>query len=85
MFEIVKSVVDEWNPYELLPNAPSDEYDSETIKISQIINKSSNVVEIADIISRVFSKSFNENLDIQKCVKPAEKIYELLNKHKNIK
>lgn len=84
MFEIVKSVIDEWNPYDLLPSAPSDEYDSESYEIAKRIEKNSSISKIADIVLVVFSKSFDEKLDIQKCIKPAQKIHELL-KGNNIK
>jgi hypothetical protein len=33
MFDIVKKAIDEFNPYGLLPEAPSNEFDSESRKI----------------------------------------------------
>ena len=32
MFKIVKNAIDEFNPFGLLPEAPNDEFDSESLK-----------------------------------------------------
>ena len=79
MFEIVKKAIDEFNPYGLLPEAPSNEFDSESRKIAGQINVNSTVEEIAEIIASVFSKAFNENFEIKECMVTAEKIYKSMN------
>jgi len=58
LFEVVKNAVDEWNPYQLLPEAPANEFDDESAMILAQIKKDSDVDEIATIVSRVFSKAF---------------------------
>jgi hypothetical protein len=75
MFKIVKKAIDEFNPYGLLPEAPNDEFDSESREIAGKINVNSTVEEIAKIISKVFSRAFNEKFDIKDCMSTAEKVY----------
>lgn len=75
MFNIVKKAIDDLNPMGLLPHAPDDEYDIESGKIACKINKFSAVDDIAEIISIVLSKAFNEEFEIEKCIPTAEKIY----------
>ncbi len=75
MFKIVKEAIDAFNPCNLLPEAPNDEFDSESIEIAEQISVNSTVEEIAEIIAKVFSKAFDQKFDIKKCMVPAEKIY----------
>lgn len=79
MFNIVKKFIDELNPMGLLPHAPDDEFDIESKKIASQINQNSTINEIAEIISKVLSKSFNEKFEIKECMSTAEKIYQSLN------
>jgi hypothetical protein len=78
MFDIVKKAIDEFNPYGLLPEAPSDEYDIESREIAGQINDNNTVEEIAEIISIVLSKAFDANFDFKKCMVPAKKIYKAM-------
>lgn len=78
MFNIVKKFIDEFNPMGLLPHAPENEYDIESKKIASQINQNSTINEIAEIISKVLSKSFDEKFEIKKCLATAEKIYQSL-------
>lgn len=75
MFKIVKKAIDEFNPYGLLPEAPSNEFDSESREIAEQINVNSTLEEIAEIIAKELSKAFDANFDMKKCMVPAEKIY----------
>jgi hypothetical protein len=75
VFEIVKKAIDEFNLYGLLPEAPSDEFDSESRKVAERITVNSTIEEIAQIICDVFSKAFNENFKIKDFKITAEKIY----------
>lgn len=75
MFKIVKKAIDEFNPYDLLPESPDDEFDSESRKISESININRTVEEIAEVISKVFSKAFDEKFEVRDCMVTAEKIY----------
>jgi hypothetical protein len=74
MFKIVKKAIDEFNPYCLMPEAPNDEFDSESREIARKINVNSTIEEIAEIISKVFSESFDETIEPKYCMEPAEKI-----------
>ena len=79
MFTIVKNVIDEFNPMGLLPEAPNDEFNSESRKIAGQISINSTVEEIADIILNVLSKAFDEKFEYKSCKESAEKIYYAIN------
>lgn len=78
MFQIVKKAIDEFNPMGLLPHAPDNEYDIETIEIASQINKNSSINEIAEVISKVLSESFGNKFEPKKCISTAEVIYQSL-------
>jgi hypothetical protein len=77
LFELVKKSIDKWDPYGLLEiHCPSNEYDSESKEIANRINLENSIYEIADIISKIFINSFNEQevFSVDNCVGVAEKI-----------
>jgi hypothetical protein len=78
MFKIVKKAIDEFNPYSLLPEAPNDEFDSESREIASRINVNSTVEKIAEIISEAFSEEFGEIFEPKDCMTTAEKIHGLM-------
>lgn len=75
--EVVKRVINEWDPINLFPEAPENEYWSE---IDSIIEKSSrleNSEELAKVIQTVFIDSFDEDIfrySFEECLKIAGKI-----------
>lgn len=74
---IVKQAIDEWNPYHLLPEAPSDEFDRESKSVDQKIRYESTTEEITKIISTVFSSSFEPSCFSKKaCRVVAKKIHD---------
>lgn len=76
MFNIVKTAIDEFNPFSLLPDAPDDEFDSESIAIAEQIKIDNTVEEIAEIIAVVLSSSFFPiTFKIEDCMETANKIY----------
>ena len=77
MYLVVKDAIDEWNPYGLLPEAPSNEFDSESERIAIAINKGYSVKQIAKVISIVFTEMF-EPFTEDVCMKPASKIKDSL-------
>jgi hypothetical protein len=79
VYDVVKSGIDEWNPYSLLPHAPSDEFDRESRSIAKKLSKDSSINEIANVVSRVFFGSF-EPAGFQKedCMEVAAKIRGML-------
>jgi len=80
MFRIVKKAIDELNPYDLLPEAPDDEFDSESSEITRKINVNNSIEEIAEIISGTISRAFdNPCFNSAYCMKAAKKINKELN------
>lgn len=58
IFKKIKPIIDNWDPIDLLPYSPNDEYDDEICQIAnRIYGKSAD--EIAQIIFNVFSISFD--------------------------
>ena len=82
MFNIVKSSIDDWNPYLLLLHAPSDEFDCESSSVSGRIKENSSVDEVAAIVSEVFSEAFEpEGFQKENCLGVAEKIKAKIEAH----
>lgn len=79
IYLVVKDAIDEWNPYGLLPETPSNEFDSESERIAIAINKGYSVKQIAKVISIVFTEMF-EPFTEDDCMKPASKIKDSLDK-----
>lgn len=75
MFAIVKRIIDEWNPYFLLPDAPEDKFDGESAMIQCKINENSSIEEIANVILKVFQEMFvKDDFNMNECLKVARKI-----------
>ncbi len=76
ILEIVKSTIDDWNPYSLISdNSLDNEFDREIKSVSKKISKDSSVSEIASVISRVFSSSFEPSQFQKKdCMEVAARI-----------
>lgn len=76
MFSIVKSIIDNWDPYSLLAShAPQNEFDTESAMVTALINENSSIDEIAIAISKVFSQRFfPEDFPLEKCLNVAEKL-----------
>ena len=76
-FTIIKKIINEWDPYDLISlGAPDDEFENEIIEIILKMKNENNLNDIAVIISDVFTKSFNDhdNFTIEKCIIIANKI-----------
>ena len=54
----VKTIIDEWDPIDLLAYAPEDEYDFEIKEIEQILALQVDVDQLAVEIFRVFTEAF---------------------------
>ncbi|MBS5782454.1 MAG: DUF1871 family protein [Clostridium sp.] len=67
IFKNIKPIIDNWDPIDLLPYSPNDEYDDETSWIANQV-EGKNADEIAQIIFDVFSSSFNHGV-FQKSLK----------------
>ncbi|BCR05049.1 hypothetical protein DESUT3_21180 [Desulfuromonas versatilis] len=86
IFEIVRSEIIKWDPYELIQGgAPDDEFDQE---IAQIVAKLENITlenDLKTIIAGIFSKTFeSEHFTPIECGDVANKIEKSLSKIKCI-
>jgi len=76
-------IINAWDPIELFPMAPEDEYIYEVKEICKYISSESNVnVEgLAEKINDIFTERFGEDVyqkDIESCVELAEKILNIM-------
>ncbi|UPH47788.1 DUF1871 family protein [Listeria innocua] len=64
MYEKVEKIINDWDPIELFPLAPKDEYSQEINKIISIVieNPKIDVNVLAKGIRKIFMASFGENL-----------------------
>lgn len=77
MKDIVKKVIDEWNPYSLLPDAPDDEFDIEIKKVTESLINCITAEELAISIQAIFSSSFGQTFGYEECLKQAEQIWKM--------
>ena len=65
--ERIKKIIDEWDPIDLLPFAPPDEYDYEINKIYSVIEDKVNIEHqyLSEIIYNVFKKTFGEDVFLE--------------------
>lgn len=75
--DYVKSIIDAWDPINILPIAPNDEYHSEIKEIQYLISMTNNVSEIAKGIFKVFVEAFGEQI-FNKSEDECKQIAELL-------
>ncbi|EFR95282.1 DUF1871 family protein [Listeria innocua] len=64
MYEKVEKIINDWDPIELFPLAPKDEYSQEINKIISIVQENPNIDMnvLAKGIRKIFIDSFGENL-----------------------
>lgn len=81
MRHIIKKIIDDWDPIDIFPYAPENEYDYEINRISEeldILSFSSNLkAELAKAIYRICRESFGEGVikcNYEKCMIIAEEI-----------
>ncbi|EHQ2300390.1 DUF1871 family protein, partial [Listeria monocytogenes] len=62
--EKVEKIINDWDPIELFPLAPKDEYSQEINKIISIVQENHNIDMnvLAKGIRKIFIDSFGENL-----------------------
>ena len=75
MKETVESIINNWDPIDLLAFAPKDEYSSEISQLASFVVKNQNINEIAIEIHRIFTGNFGNDIfihDITECQKIAE-------------
>jgi len=81
--EYIKQAIDKWDPIDLLPFAPPDEYDPETKKIYNIIKDLDNidVNYLGQIIFDIFVNSFGNDIflkTLDECNIVANDIFQLV-------
>ena len=78
-FEIIKTIIDEWDPIELLSHCPFDEYDEISMELSQILNCNVDVEFLAKEIYNLFIREFGISTfdkSVDECALIAQKIME---------
>jgi len=75
----IKEIINEWDPIELFPMAPKDEYSAEVLRIEETLLSNANITEeeLAQIINGVFTNSFGRDVftkSMDDCFQVAKKI-----------
>lgn len=84
MFEIIKKIVDDWDPIGLLAaHCPPDEYDLETIEIVNYLTLNIQINDLSTKIYEIFVEFFG--IDVfdkteEECKVVADKIIKMLKK-----
>jgi len=78
--EIVTTVVNEWDPYDLISaGAPDNEFSHEVTQIVAKINTINTPIALAGVISSVFSKELeSESFSIEECMPVASRLFTAL-------
>ena len=58
--KIVKSIIDNWDPIDIMSFSPDDEYEPEILEIEQLLCATNDVNELADGIYNIFRFYFND-------------------------
>lgn len=79
--EIIGAIINEWDPIQLFPCAPSDEYQNEIIMIEKILSRNgrTDYLNLGFEIYNLFKKSFGDDVfrcNLHDCDTIANKIYE---------
>ena len=77
MIGIINAIIDEWDPLDLFPFAPKDEYRDESILINEAYHKINNSTELAKEIYGIFSDGFGKEVftkSMDDCIRIAELI-----------
>lgn len=87
--DVLREVINEWDPIDLLSIAPDDEYDPEINEILKTVTGIEvDTEQLANILQKVFIQYFNEELfnkGLCECELIANKILNLSSKLKNTK
>lgn len=75
--DLVKSVIDDWDPVDLLIYAPNDEYDLEIKEIRNLLSKTDDATQLAKGIFTIFLESFGKEV-FKKNEAECKKIAQLL-------
>ncbi len=80
VFDAVRSVIHDWDPYDLLTGgAPDDEFDGEISAVVNQLHRVRSPLDAAHAIARVFSSSFSSpSFTVEECREVGERLYETL-------
>lgn len=79
MKQKVTKIINDWDPIDLFPYSPKDEYEVEINLIVNLIEQLPDVQSLADGIKNIFTRRFGGDVftkDIEECIQIANKIYE---------
>ena len=62
MEKFITDIINEWDPIDLFPFAPQDEYKCEINSIINLISYTTNINDIAIGIHSIFTKSFGDDV-----------------------
>jgi hypothetical protein len=83
IIELVATVVNEWDPYDLISvGAPDNEFAHEVAQIAAKVHEINTPSELAEVISKVFSISFgSEYFSVTACMQVAGQLFTVLQTH----
>jgi hypothetical protein len=83
VFGVVRAVIHKWDPYGLLAGgAPQEEFDREIASVVSQIPRISSTEDAANVVSRVFSSSFEPDIfRVEHCTEVGENLYLALKMH----
>ena len=59
--KVIKKIINDWDPIDLFPGAPDDEYWTEIEEIEQLFRFTNNPIKLSEAIYKIFVKSFGED------------------------
>lgn len=77
MREKVAKIINDWDPIDLFPYSPKDEYEVEIRFISNLLEKTTNLERLANDINAIFIKRFGDDVftrGYDECLNVAKKI-----------
>lgn len=80
----IMRIINEWDPIDLFPMAPADEYNSEIKKIQRVLDWNSNITieQLGIEINKIFLTTFGDDVytsSEEECKNVAKRIIEELN------
>lgn len=77
VFQLVKKAIDSFDPYFVHPDS-YDEYDGESQRIGEIIERGMSINEIAEIMKEEFNWSFSGEFTMEDFLYPAKTVFNFL-------
>lgn len=58
--DFVKKIIDDWDPIDLFPGAPNDEYWTEIAAVERLLNSTDDLVQLTEGIYAIFIWEFDD-------------------------